>query len=132
MSIRLTVKKYSSKYRWVYDRDMGEVGCAAGPVPSGRLAPSARDEGSVPQNVGSVPEAWLLRRVAQIGAGKVFGSEAFVKRMAFGLGHLFAAKHVVARPVGEIGFATHGWKLAKKQEARERLAKAGAAKTVAA
>jgi hypothetical protein len=38
----------------------------------------------------------------------------------------------VPRPVGEIGFATHGWKLAKKQEEQERLAKAGAAKTVAA
>ena len=123
--VRAGIVSRASKYRWVYDRDMGEVGGAAGPVPNGRLAPSAQDE-------GSVPEAWLMRRVVQIGAGKVFGSEAFVKRMAFGLGHLFAAKHVVARPVGEIGFATHGWKLAKKQEEQERLAKAGAAKTVAA
>ena len=112
--VRAGIVSRASKYRWVYDRDMSEVGGAAAGAE------------------GSVPEAWLLRRVAQIGAGKVFGSEAFVKRTLFGLGHLFAAKRVVPRPVGEIGFATHGWKLAKKQEEQERLAKAGAAKTVAA
>ena len=59
-----------------------------------------------------------MRKVAQIGAGKVFGSASFVMEKASGLGHLFPAKRVVARAVGEIGFATHGWKLAQTDEAR--------------
>ena len=63
-----------------------------------------------------------MRKVAQIGAGKVFGSMAFVMKKASGLGHLFPAKRVVARAVGEIGFATHGWKLAKVDEARQARA----------
>ena len=78
-----------------------------GPVPSGGGAAA-----------GSVPRGWWMRRVAQIGAGKVFGSAEFVMKKASGLGHLFPAKRVVARAVGEIGFATHGWKLAKADEAR--------------
>ena len=68
-----------------------------GPVPSGGGAAA-----------GSVPRGWWMRRVAQIGAGKVFGSAAFVMQKASGLGHLFPTKRVVARAVGEIGFATHG------------------------
>ena len=73
-----------------------------------------------------------MRRVAQIGVGKVFGSAAFVMQTAFGLGHLFPAKRVVARAVGEIGFATHGWRLAKKQAKADELAKARKVETVAA
>ena len=73
-----------------------------------------------------------MRRVAQIGAGKVFGSAAFVMKTAFGLGHLFPAKRVVARAVGEIGFATHGWRLAKEQSKTDEVAKARKAKTIAA
>ena len=92
--VRAGIVSRAAEYRWVYDRNLSEV------------------DGSA----GSVPEAWLMRRVAQIGAGKVFGSAAFVMRKAFGLGHLFPAKRVVARAVGEIGFATHGWRLAKRQE----------------
>ena len=65
-----------------------------------------------------------MRRVAQIGAGKVFGSAAFVMRKASGLGHFFPAKRVTAHPVGEIGFATHGWKLARTDEARRTSAAA--------
>ena len=63
---------------------------------------------------GSVPERRLMRRVAQIGGGKVFGSEAFVVATAFALGSLFQSRHVHARPVEEMGFATHGWRLAKE------------------
>ena len=66
---------------------------------------------------GSVPEWRLMRRVAQIGGGKVFGSIAFVAATAFALGNLFRSRHVHARPVEEIGFATHGWKLAKEDAA---------------
>ena len=40
------------------------------------------------------------------------------ENIASGLGHLFPAKRVVARAVGEIGFSTHGLKLAKADDAR--------------
>ena len=107
--VRAGIVSRAAEYRWVYDRNLSEVGGSA----------------------GSVPEAWLMRRVAQIGAGKVFGSAAFVMQTAFGLGHLFPAKRVVARAVGEIGFATHGWKLANRLESGES-AKSGKPKTIAA
>ena len=63
---------------------------------------------------GPVPAEWLMRKVAQIGGGKVFGSEAFVVATAFALGSLFRSRRVHARPVEEMGFATHGWRLAKE------------------
>ena len=65
---------------------------------------------------GSVPDGRLMRRVAQIGAGKIFGSLAFVTATAFALGDRFRARSVVARDVGELGYATHGWRLAKAAE----------------
>ena len=61
---------------------------------------------------GPVPAARLLRRIVQIGAGKVFGSHAFVTCAAFGLGDRF--RSVSAHPVGDIGYATHGWRLAER------------------
>ena len=67
-------------------------------------------------SVGSVPDGRLMRRVAQIGAGKIFGSLAFVTAMAFALGDRFRARSVAAREVGELGYATHGWRLAKAAE----------------
>ena len=54
-----------------------------------------------------------MRRVAQIGAGKIFGSLAFVTAAAFALGDRFRSRSVTAREVGEFGYATHGWRLAK-------------------
>ena len=63
---------------------------------------------------GSVPAEGLMRRVAQIGGGKVFGSEAFVAETAFALGERFKSRRVTARAVGDIGYATHGWRLAKE------------------
>lgn len=65
---------------------------------------------------GSVPEERLMRRVAQIGAGKIFGSLAFVTEVAFALGDRFRSRSVAAREVGELGYATHGWRLAKVAE----------------
>ena len=67
-------------------------------------------------SAGSVPEERLMRRVAQIGAGKIFGSLAFVTATAFALGDRFRSRSVVARGVGELGYATHGWRLAKAAE----------------
>ncbi|MBR3223124.1 MAG: transposase [Kiritimatiellae bacterium] len=63
---------------------------------------------------GPVPEGRLMRRVAQIGGGKIFGSEAFVVEIAFALGNRFRSRHVPARVVEGVGFATHGWRLAKE------------------
>ena len=65
---------------------------------------------------GSVPDERLMRRVAQIGAGKIFGSLVFVTAIAFALGDRFRARSVAAREVGELGYATHGWRLAKAAE----------------
>ena len=67
-------------------------------------------------SAGSVPEERLMRRVAQIGAGKIFGSRGFVMEVAFALGDRFRSRNVAAREVGEIGYATHGWRLAKAAE----------------
>ena len=67
---------------------------------------------------GSVPESRLMRRVAQIGNGKIFGSYAFVMREIFGFGAFFAG-HPRPRPVfsgdsrglSPVGaHASHGWK----------------------
>ena len=124
--IRAGIVTRAASYRWSYDRSLnGEnfacaretadfVASPMGPVPKGYGEGSLRTS---PME-GSVPKEWWMRKVAQIGAGKVFGSAAFVMKTAFGLGHLFPAKHVVARAVGVIGFATHGWKLAKADEMR--------------
>ena len=60
---------------------------------------------------GPVPGEWCLRRVAQIGAGKIFGSVGFVVSSAFSLGDRFRAG-AGPHPVGEIGYSTHGWRLA--------------------
>ena len=57
-----------------------------------------------------------MRRVAQIGDGKIFGSVDFVRETAFALGDRFRARSVAARAVGELGFATHGWRLARAVE----------------
>ena len=67
---------------------------------------------------GSVPDAALLRRVAQVGNGKIFGGYAFVMRAIFGFGDCFAG-HPTPRPVfagGKEGvspleaYASHGWR----------------------
>ena len=64
---------------------------------------------------GSVPDGRLMRRVAQIGGGKIFGGEAFVVVTAFALGDRFRSRSVTAREVGDLGFATHGWRLAARE-----------------
>ena len=66
---------------------------------------------------GSVPDGWLMRRVAQIGEGKIFGSVEFVTAAAFALGDRFRSRAAPARAVGDLGFATHGWKLASPSAA---------------
>ena len=69
---------------------------------------------------GCVPDAALLRRVAQVGNGKIFGGHTFVMRAIFGFGGCFAG-HPTPRPVfAGVGrgvspvevYASHGWRMA--------------------
>ena len=74
-------------------------------------------------SAGSVPgweevEARLTRRVVQIGEGKIFGSFGFVTDAAFALGDRFRSRSVTAREVDELGYATHGWRLARSSAAK--------------
>lgn len=64
------------------------------------------------ENENAVSGDWCLRRVVQIGAGKVFGGEHFVISTAFALGDRFKAGSVGAHRVDELGWSTHGWRLA--------------------
>ena len=68
-------------------------------------------------SAGSVPERELLRRVPQIGAGKVFGSARFVMESLFALGDKVKTRHVGAHEVGTLGYSSHGWRLAKELRA---------------
>ena len=61
----------------------------------------------------AVVEARLMRRVVQIGEGKIFGSRSFVFDAVIALGDRFRSRSVTAREVDGIGFATHGWRLAR-------------------
>ena len=55
---------------------------------------------------------WCLRRIVQIGAGVVFGDEAFVLATAFALGNRFHSGGVGSHPADGVGWSTHGWRLA--------------------
>ena len=63
---------------------------------------------------------WCMKRIVQFGAGKLFGDEAFVMTMAFALGDRFQSRSVTARAVAGVGYATHGWRLAAKDEWKRR------------
>ena len=92
--IRAGIVRRAADYRWCWIKTL--------------------EAGSVPAfAAGSVPDGLLLKRIAQIGAGKVFGSLAFVTEKAAGLGHRIKTRSVAAHPVGEIGYSTHGWRLAQ-------------------
>ena len=71
---------------------------------------------------GSVPDGRLMRRVAQIGDGTIFGGYGFVTGRAFALGDRFRSRSVAARAVGELGYATHGWRLARAETLAEGAA----------
>ena len=57
-------------------------------------------------------EERLMRRVVQIGEGRIFGEYAFVVAKMTGLGDRFEGRPA-ARVVRETAFATHGWRLAR-------------------
>ena len=56
-----------------------------------------------------------MRRVVQIGDGKIFGSIGFVTEMVAMLLGRFRSRRVAARAVGDFGYATHGWRLARME-----------------
>ena len=62
-------------------------------------------------------EGWLMRRVAQISSGKIFGSAAFVAEMLGRFADRVRSRSARAREVEGIGFASHGWRLAAMLEA---------------
>ena len=66
--------------------------------------------------LGAVPEEWCLKRRAQIGEGRVFGSAAFVLKMAFAFGHCLRSKsaspHGIVGLPPEAGASVLGWKIA--------------------
>lgn len=72
---------------------------------------------------GFVPaDELLLRRIAQIGEGKVLGSIEFVKNVTSSLGHLFPGR-AIPRPIVELKlYSTHGHRLAAIEKAKRSAA----------
>ena len=56
------------------------------------------------------------RRIAQVSCGKILGSAAFVAEMLGVFAQKVRSRSARARRVGGLGFASHGWKLAKELE----------------
>lgn len=96
-AVRAGIVTQIRDYRWVWCED------------------DAKSEGCAEGCAGPVPESELLRRVPQIGAGKVFGSAGFVLEMLFAMGDRIKARHVGVHAAGTLGYSSHGWRLAKKQ-----------------
>ena len=63
-----------------------------------------------------------MRRVAQLGEGKIYGSWEFVRRWIAGMGSKFNAAHVSGHAVGELGFSSHGWRIAGRSGKEGRAA----------
>ena len=112
--IRAGIVNQIKDYRWVWSENFAENSLSAGCHPEGE----AGSMGSLPGGEGG------YRKVAQIGAGKIFGSMEFVLKLE---GEIWASIHSfrrVAHPVKvygadgcviqEVGFSSHGWRLAKK------------------
>ena len=92
--VRAGIVGQSKDYRWVWMRKEPETEVFSGCLPVGDLT----------------------KRVVQLGEGKIYGSEEFVRRWIVGLGNKFNAAHVAARAVVEIGFSSHGWRIAARAE----------------
>ena len=109
--VRAGLVTQAKDYRWCWCADGGALSAGTGPG-------GACGGGGADGPAGPVPAGWWLRRVAQVGAGKVFGSAGFVLRTASALGDRFRSRGVGAHPAGGIGYTTHGWRLARAAEAR--------------
>ena len=105
--VRAGIVSQVKDYRWVW--------CAKRAENAGNSAGTAVFPGCLP-----------MSRVAQVGSGKILGSEAFVTEWIARLGDRFRARRVVARRAGELGYSSHGWRLARR-DAKARGASTGAA-----
>ena len=94
VAVRAGIVSQAKDYRWVWQRQAAETEVFS----------------------GCLPMEGLARRVAQISEGKIYGSEEFLRRWIVGLGSKFNAARVLARAVGEIGYSSHGWRIAAKAE----------------
>ena len=92
--VRAGVVSKVGDYRWVWANNTSETVVLAGCLP--------------------VVDAALTRRMAQLGEGKIYGSEAFVLRWAVGLGELFLARRIGAHAVCGMGYSSHGWRIATR------------------
>ena len=67
---------------------------------------------------GDVPvEEWMTRRCAQMTAGKILGGRAYVGAMIVLHAGCFRSKSLCARQVADGLYASHGYRLAKKDAA---------------
>ena len=101
--VRAGIVGQVGEYRWVWAKGAPKTEVFAGCLPAGERA--------------------LLVRAVQLGEGKVYGSEGFVRRWLVGLGELFWSRSACAHAVGGLGFSSHGWKIAKREA--ERVAACG-------
>ena len=118
--VRAGLVTQAKDYPWCWSED--DEPSMSGTVPCGDRVEGPRADSGGDGSEGPVPAGWWLRRVAQIGAGKVFGSAGFVLRTAAALGDRFRSRGVGAHPVVGIGYSTHGWRLAKEAEGAGRAA----------
>ena len=111
--VRAGLVTQAKDYPWCWCED--DEPFFAGTGPDGAGADDLREDSMEDGPAGAVPAEWWLRRVAQIGAGKVFGSVGFVLRIVAAQGERFRSRGVGAHPVGGIGYTTHGWRLAERE-----------------
>ena len=95
--IRAGIVRQLKDYRWVWTQT---------PEKSGQFP-------------GCLPAGAFMVRVAQIGSGKLFGGEEFVRRWILGFGEKWRARSVGVHAVKTeglegIGYSSHGWRLAAK------------------
>jgi REP element-mobilizing transposase RayT len=64
-------------------------------------------------DAGPVPAGALMRRVAQIGGGTIFGSRSFVSSMTADFALALRTRSPGPHAVGNGAFSSHGWRLAK-------------------
>ena len=129
--VRAGIARRICDYRWVWgEGESGNevsqgclpgvgAGSFPGSLPKGTAKGTGNGVGRIPMGTGCLPDgAWHRRdvcaRVAQIGSGKLFGSEGFVRRWISELAEGFHARRVDAHRAADAGFSSHGWRLAKR------------------
>ncbi len=95
--VRAKMVTMAKDYAWSWSEDDAKANVSLGPVPG---------------EAGSVPDGKLMRRVAQIGGGKIFGSREYVRRWLFEFGDRLRGGGI--HPAGELGYSSHGALLEKR------------------